>query len=131
MNGHVLSLNSPGCQTADDLALEEQDQHEAVFQYLLTELTGRDKELAQLREIVASVRQSGHGQILFLTGEAGVGNLPAASLPGPPLRVRGRNFGPSRRGRRWGSQHSAGLGSSGGRPDSGIRLRHRWVPGIA
>ena len=48
-------------------------------------LVGRDKELAQLREIVASVRQSGHGQILFLTGEAGVGKT--AVVEGFALRI--------------------------------------------
>ena len=36
-------------------------------------LVGRVRELAQLRQIVASIRENGRGQILFLIGEAGLG----------------------------------------------------------
>ncbi len=50
----------------------EQDHKEAAASYLLTELTGRDKELAVIDALADNV-WSGHGQILLLSGEAGVG----------------------------------------------------------
>ena len=51
---------------------KEQDQQEAVATYLLTELTGRDKELQMIDKLADKV-WAGQGQILLLSGEAGVG----------------------------------------------------------
>jgi class 3 adenylate cyclase len=53
---------------------KEQDQEELVLSYLLSnqELTGRDKEL-QVIEALTSQVWAGTGQVLLLSGEAGVG----------------------------------------------------------
>ncbi len=52
---------------------KEQDHEEAAAtSYLLTELTGREKELTIVDQLTDMVWQ-GHGQILLLNGEAGVG----------------------------------------------------------
>jgi len=51
---------------------KEQDQEDQSARYLLTELTGRDKELAIVDNLAGQVWQ-GHGQVLLLSGEAGVG----------------------------------------------------------
>lgn len=51
---------------------KEQDQQEAAARYLLSELTGRDKELATIDKLADKV-WSGRGQVLRLSGEAGVG----------------------------------------------------------
>ncbi|MFQ5577577.1 MAG: adenylate/guanylate cyclase domain-containing protein, partial [Anaerolineae bacterium] len=55
-------------------AVAEKDQEELVMGYLLSsqELTGRDKELAQIDALADNVWQ-GRGQVLLLSGEAGVG----------------------------------------------------------
>jgi predicted ATPase/class 3 adenylate cyclase len=51
---------------------KEQDQQEQAARYLLTELTGRDKELTIIDQLAEKV-WAGHGQVLLLSGEAGVG----------------------------------------------------------
>ena len=51
---------------------KEQDQQEEAAHYLLSELTGRDKELSIIDELADKV-WSGQGQVLLLSGEAGVG----------------------------------------------------------
>ncbi len=51
---------------------KEQDQKEAIATYLLTELTGRDKEL-QIIDQLADKVWTNQSQILLLSGEAGVG----------------------------------------------------------
>lgn len=51
---------------------KEQDIEDQSASYLLTELTGRDKELAQVDALADSV-WAGRGQVLLLSGEAGVG----------------------------------------------------------
>jgi predicted ATPase len=55
-------------------ALGEKDQEELVIGYLLSsqELTGRNKELALIDQLTQEV-WSGRGQVLLLSGEAGVG----------------------------------------------------------
>jgi adenylate cyclase len=50
----------------------EQDQQEQVARYLMSELTGRDKELGIIDELADQV-WTGKGQVLLLSGEAGVG----------------------------------------------------------
>ena len=57
------------------LALREKEQdQEEIFGYLLSnqELTGRDKELTLIDDLAARV-WDGHGQVLLLSGEAGIG----------------------------------------------------------
>ncbi|GAB4447940.1 MAG: adenylate/guanylate cyclase domain-containing protein [Anaerolineae bacterium] len=51
---------------------KEPDQQDAGARYLLTELTGRAKELAVIDQLADRV-WDGHGQVLLLSGEAGVG----------------------------------------------------------
>ncbi len=51
---------------------KEQDQQQAGAKFLLTELTGRDKELDFIEQLAGRVF-SGYGQVLLLNGEAGVG----------------------------------------------------------
>lgn len=51
---------------------KEQDIEDQSASYLLTELTGRDKELATVDELAGKV-WSNRGHVLLLSGEAGVG----------------------------------------------------------
>ncbi len=51
---------------------KEQDRQDTSASYLLTELTGRDKEMETINRLADRV-WDGYGQILLLSGEAGIG----------------------------------------------------------
>ena len=68
---HVKGKADP-CHIFQALHEKEPDQQEDAARYLLSELTGRDQELNQIDELADHV-WSGRGQVLLLSGEAGIG----------------------------------------------------------